>query len=121
MVNRSCTTREAVPIPPLKSMHCIPVPAPTHPSATSPPVAPSSASNTSASDSGNEPTSFRNESSHSLTNGMSPPALVVVAWRSARHRIVASYARPIASELVSTIGEWRSPHSSIWLIPISSP
>lgn len=37
-------TLDAVPMPPLKSMHCIPVPAPTHPSATSPFTAESSAS-----------------------------------------------------------------------------
>ena len=52
---------------------------------------------------------------------MSPPSCVVVAWRSVRHRTVASYAFPIASELVSTIGECSSPHSAIWLVPISSP
>ena len=113
--------RDDVPTPPLKSMHCVPVPAPTQPSATSPGAAASSAANTSSSESGKLVTSLRYESSHSHTNGMSPPSWVVVSCRSVRHLTVASYARPIASELVITIGECSSPHSAIWLVPISSP
>ena len=46
-------------MPPLKSMHCVPVPAPTQPSSTSPPAAASSAAETSSSDSGNVVTSLR--------------------------------------------------------------
>ena len=50
---------EEVPMPPLKSMHCVPVPAPTHPSATSPPTAASRAAATSSSASGKVVTSLR--------------------------------------------------------------
>ncbi len=64
------TTREDVPMPPLKSKHCIPTPAPTEPSATGPGRAPSRAAATCSSARGKERTSFRNESSHSETTGM---------------------------------------------------
>ena len=63
-------------MPPLKSKHCIPVPAPTHPSSTGPPVAASSASKTSSSDNGYSSTSERNESSHSVTTGIGASSAV---------------------------------------------
>ncbi len=106
-------------MPPLKSKHCMPVPAPTHPSDTSPSTAPSSAAATSSSVSGNDRTSFSPESSHSETTGMtSSPAAMS---RPESHRTVASYALPIARLDVSTIGDISTPHSVIWLMPISSP
>ena len=80
--------RDAVPIPPLKSKHAMPVPAPTHPSATGPEAASESAAATSSSDNGKDSTSDSHESSHSLTTGMTSPA--PVRSRPAIQRTVAS-------------------------------
>ncbi len=113
------STREAVPIPPLKSKHCIPVPAPMQPSSTGPGAAASSAAATSSSLSGNERTSESRESSHSVTTGMT--SLAPSGSRVAIHRTVASYAFPIWRDDVSTIGLISRPHSRSWFTPISSP
>ena len=69
--------------PPLKSKHCMPVPAPTQPSDTAPSTAPSSAAATSSSASGNDSTSLRSESSHSETTGIDLGAGRGVARRRA--------------------------------------
>jgi hypothetical protein len=112
-------TRDAVPMPPLKSKHCIPTPEPTHPSSTGPSVAASSAANTSSSVSGRSRTADNHESSHSVTQGITDSAASVSF--EAIHATAASYALPICCELVSTMGLSRIPHSAMELMPISSP
>ena len=63
------TTREAVPIPPLKPWHCMPVPLPTPPSATEPPDADSSAAWTCSARTCIPLMSFRSPSYVSPTTG----------------------------------------------------
>jgi hypothetical protein len=103
----------------LKSKHCIPVPDPTHPSSTGSDVTASSAAHTSSSSIGSARTFESQESSHSVTQGITDSP----ASPSCRaiQRTVASYALPISSDDVRTIGDPRMPHSRIELIPISSP
>ena len=76
------TRREAVPIPPAKSKHVMPVPAPTVPSATSFPAFASAARASSTVTVSESP---RSESSHSPTTGITvllglPPAASTAAW-----------------------------------------
>ena len=76
------TSRDAVPMPPGKSKHIMPVPPPTLPSATS---APALASAALASATVTVRASAMSESSHSPTTGMivwsgSPPAASIAAW-----------------------------------------
>ena len=82
-------------------------------------LAASSAAQTSSSAIGWASTADSQESSHSVTTGMiSSPAtgfFAAIQWTA------ASKALPISSELVSTIGLSRIPHSRIVLMPTSSP
>ena len=76
------TSRDAVPIPPAKSKHVIPVPAPTVPSATSFPALASAAFTSSTVTVRESP---RSESSHSPTTGITvvsglPPAASTAPW-----------------------------------------
>jgi hypothetical protein len=64
------TTREAVPMPPLKPKATVPVPAPTEPSATAPSAAPASAAKTSARPTWRPRMSFRKPSFVSATTGL---------------------------------------------------
>ena len=71
----SPTTRDAVPMPPLKSKHDIPVPDPTAPSSGAEPeprddIAASQAATTSSCSTCMCRASFSHESSHSATTGM---------------------------------------------------
>ena len=79
----------------------------------------SRAAHTSSSSIGPARTFESQESSHSVTQGITDSP----ASPSCRaiHRTVASYALPISSDDVRTIGDSRMPHSRIELIPISSP
>ena len=65
------TTRDEVPIPPLKSWQIIPVPPPTLPSSTGPGAAESSADLASSATSGKEPASLSQPSQVSATTGRS--------------------------------------------------
>ena len=114
------TTREAVPIPPLKPWHCMPVPLPTPPSATGPPDADSSAAWTCSARTCMPLMSFRSPSYVSPTTGRyqrcSPGASFCTAAV-----ISASRTTPTEWVLVRPMTVVRRPASRIHSSPVSSP
>ena len=118
------TTRDAVPMPPFRSKQLIPVPAPTTPPATAPRSAPARsaiAARTSASSTWTRRDALRWPSSHSATTGSSASSSPAASSSPTRIETAASNTRPIAIELVRKIGDSRTPHSSMVVIPIASP
>ncbi len=113
-------TREAVPTPALNPSATVPVPAPTHPSATGPPEAVSRAARTCSSWTGRARMSDRKPSLHSPTTGLrlrtsSHPG------RSSTQPTRASATRNADSVEVSSTGVSSAPSSVSWVVPISLP
>src|SRR6185312_2377103 len=114
------TTREAVPIPPLKPWQIIPVPPPTFPSGTGPLAVEASADSTCSGRTCMPLMSFRSPSQVSPTTGR-----LQNSRSSVREAISAemSASRTIPTEwvFVSAIGEHSIPDSRIHSSPVSSP
>src|SRR6266851_4068471 len=120
--NTSGSFREEVPIPLLKSQVIIPVPPPTLPSATGPPLAVVIASSTLASLTWRPAMSLSQLSSHSPTMGMiTSCSSPIPGYRSIMYRATPSETAPTEMVLVSRIGVSINPHSITWVRPETSP
>ncbi len=115
-IQPSSTTRDAVPIPPLKPWQIIPVPPPTDPSSTGPSCAASRASKTCSDRTWKPLMSLRNPSHVSPTTGrlqsLSPGRAAATS---------ASRTTPTECVFVSPIGVVSMPESRIHSSPVSSP
>ena len=114
------TTREDVPIPPLKPWQIIPVPLPTLPSATGPVPALSSAACTCSGRTWKPLMSFSWPSHVSPTTGRLQKT-VSSSRRATSAAISASRTTPTEWVLVSAMGEVSIPESRIHSSPVSSP
>ncbi len=115
-VQPSSTTRELVPIPPLKPWQTMPVPPPTAPSSTAPPLARSRAAATCSARTWKPLMSLRKPSHVSPTTGRlqscSPGAAASTS---------ASRTTPTECVFVSATGVVRRPESRTHSRPVSSP
>ena len=112
--------RDAVPIPPLKSWHTIPVPPPTEPSATGPAAAAAYAAFACSAVTWKPSTSLSVPSQVSATTGRahaSTPSPISATSISTS----ASRTTPTLWVLVMPMGECRRPTSSIQGRPVISP
>jgi hypothetical protein len=114
------TIRDAVPIPPLKPWHCMPVPLPTPPSATRPAAADSSAALTCSGRTCIPLMSFRSPSYVSPTTGRYQRCSSGETVRAAA-AMSASRTTPTECVFVSPMTVVRSPASRIHSRPVSSP
>ncbi len=109
-------------MPPAKSEQCMPMPAPICPSPTaSVPVASSAAAISAASGAGPRTTSTTPELSHSPTTGMITSSTPMPRWRSPSTWVAAWYTAPTYGVAVRKTGVSMTPHSRIWIEPVSSP
>src|SRR5579864_833860 len=109
-------------MPPLNENESIPVPPPTPPCATGPPVAPSSAFTASSAVACLPWISLRNSSSHSATTGNGTSSVMPIPLLcSIIHETTPSSTRPTERVLVSTTGTSIQPASLTHVVPVISP
>ena len=118
---RSGRRLDAVPMPPFQPKATVPVPAPTEPSATGPPVADRMAATTCSRRTGRERMSLRAHPSFvSPTRAFTERTSPLPGWARV-HATTASTAVPTARVFVRTIGVSIVPSSRTWVEPASFP
>src|SRR5579884_1554681 len=109
-------------MPPLKSLHTMPVPPPTLPSGTGPDFALSRAAKTCSGFTWNPLMSFKYPSYVSATTGSDHQYSDPCGWPCfTRHAITASRTTPTLCVFVIITGPSRKPDSSTHVVPVISP